>query len=93
MLVHTDADAVLLVDLALDRGLRVPQDLAIVAYDDEIASLARIPLTAIAPPKLDLGETAVRMALARLRRDREDRSGLARATLLTTLVDRASSHT
>src|SRR5262249_2367451 len=35
-LVHTDADAINLVQHLTARGLRVPQDFALVAYDDEL---------------------------------------------------------
>ncbi|MBD3941773.1 substrate-binding domain-containing protein [Microbacterium sp. NEAU-LLC] len=84
-------DALARVEIAVERGLRVPDDLAIVAYDDEIAALAHIPLTAVAPPKTELGETAVRKCLERLRRPAGDARGLARATLLPTLVERSST--
>jgi DNA-binding LacI/PurR family transcriptional regulator len=66
VLVHTDDDAVALLGLANDRGLRVPEDLAIVAYDDEIAALAPVPLTAVSPPKRDVGRAAVDLAVRRL---------------------------
>lgn len=47
-------------------GLRVPEDLALVAYDDEIADVADIPLTAVAPPKELLGRIAADLLLRRL---------------------------
>lgn len=63
---HGDNEALALLQLALHRGIRVPQDLAIVSYDDEVAAFASIPMTAVAPPKRVLGRTAVRMLLDRL---------------------------
>jgi DNA-binding LacI/PurR family transcriptional regulator len=66
LLVLTDVDAVGLLDLAGARGLRVPDDLAVVAYDDEVASLASIPLTAVAPAKHDLGHLAFSMCFERV---------------------------
>lgn len=45
-----DRQAALLEGAARRAGLTVPDDLALVAYDDEIADLADIPLTAVAPP-------------------------------------------
>ena len=57
--------------LAEGRGLRVPEDFAIVAYDDEIASFASVPLTAITPPKLAVGRRALETCLMRLEQ-RED---------------------
>lgn len=58
-------------------GLTVPDDLALVAYDDEIADLADIPLTAVAPPKHLLGRTAAETLLRRL-----GEPGLARHRIL-----------
>ena len=47
-----------LVERAMERGLRVPEDLAVVVYNDVTAALAVVPLTAVCPPKFALGETA-----------------------------------
>lgn len=65
-LIHTDHDAIMLSQQLTARGLRVPEDLAIVAYDDEIAALADTPLTAIAPPKSAVGAAAVDLLVRRL---------------------------
>ena len=59
VLVHNDHDAIVLLQRLRSRGLTVPGDLAIVAYDDEVAALADIPLTAVAPPKHAVGAAAV----------------------------------
>ncbi|GJF25879.1 MULTISPECIES: substrate-binding domain-containing protein [Streptomyces] len=61
-----DRQAALLASAARRAGLSVPEDLALVAYDDEIAELADIPLTAVAPPKHQLGRTAAQTLLRRL---------------------------
>ncbi|WP_042400624.1 substrate-binding domain-containing protein [Streptacidiphilus carbonis] len=61
VLVHSDVDAIMLVQRLQARGMDVPRDLALVAYDDELAALADIPLTAVAPPKRAVGETAVHL--------------------------------
>lgn len=66
VLVLPDEEAITLVSLAEEAGLVVPADLAIVAYDDEVAELAGVPLTAIAPPKREVGYTAVTMCMERL---------------------------
>lgn len=51
-----------------DAGLRVPDDMALVSFDDfEWADLFQPRLTAIAQPALAMGEQAVEMALARIR--------------------------
>lgn len=45
-------------------GLRVPDDLAIVGYDDiEFASAAAVPLTSVRQPRRDLGRTAAELLL------------------------------
>ncbi|MDT0346896.1 LacI family DNA-binding transcriptional regulator [Streptomyces litchfieldiae] len=65
-LVHSDHDAIELMRRMRSHGLGTPEDLALIAYDDEIASLADVPLTAVAPPKNELGEQAARLLLDRL---------------------------
>ncbi|MCX2928229.1 substrate-binding domain-containing protein [Streptomyces sp. NEAU-W12] len=65
-LVHSDHDAIELMRRLRVRGLRTPDDMALIAYDDEIASLADVPLTAVAPPKQQLGEQAAQLLLDRI---------------------------
>jgi LacI family transcriptional regulator len=46
------------------RGLRVPQDFAIVGYDDiEFAASAAVPLSSIRQPRIQLGRAAAEMLL------------------------------
>ncbi|WP_053723819.1 substrate-binding domain-containing protein [Streptomyces sp. WM6378] len=66
VLVHNDHDAIVLLPRLRARGLSVPGELAIVAYDDEVAALADIPLTAVAPPKRAVGVAAVDMLAHRV---------------------------
>ncbi|MCC9305998.1 LacI family transcriptional regulator [Kitasatospora sp. RB6PN24] len=61
-----DRQAALLEAAARRAGLRVPDDLALIAYDDEIADIAEVPLTAVSPPKHLLGRTAAGLLLNRL---------------------------
>ncbi len=65
-LVHTDQDAILLLQRLRARGLRTPEDMALIAYDDELAALAEVPLTAVAPAKEQLGACAARLLVDRL---------------------------
>lgn len=45
-------------------GVRVPEDLAIVGYDDiEFASAAAVPLTSVRQPAARIGETAARLLI------------------------------
>ncbi|WBQ03911.1 GntR family transcriptional regulator [Kribbella sp. CA-293567] len=61
-----DRDASALVLHARRLGLTVPDDLAIVAYDDEVADLGEVPLTAVSPPKAEVGALAAELLLRRL---------------------------
>ncbi|MEU2431592.1 substrate-binding domain-containing protein [Streptomyces sp. NPDC007861] len=63
-LVHTSLDALVMIPRLAERGIRVPEDLALIACDDDMAQLANVPLTAIVSPKRALGEAAVDMLLS-----------------------------
>ncbi len=66
LLVHSDPEAMAFVDLAIDRGIRVPEDLSVIAYDDEVAELFTPALTAVSPPRADVGAAAVELLARRL---------------------------
>lgn len=66
LLVHADAEANMMVQVAQQRGLSVPEDLSVVAYDDEVASLFTPALTAVRPPRNTIGQTAVDLISTRL---------------------------
>jgi len=66
LVVHSDPDAISLVQFCAEQGIAIPQDLAIVSYDDEIAHLAEPPLTAIRPAKGHVGRMAVELLVSRL---------------------------
>ncbi|MDA5282523.1 substrate-binding domain-containing protein [Streptomyces sp. Isolate_45] len=66
VLVHNDQDAIQVLPLLRARGLRVPEDLAVVSYDDVLAALGAPPLTAVAPPKQAVGAEAVALLLRRI---------------------------
>jgi DNA-binding LacI/PurR family transcriptional regulator len=90
VLVHSDEHAASLVERAMERGLRVPDDLAVIAYNDETAALAVVPLTAVCPPKLELGETACELLLRRLKAGPGRRSATQHLSLLPELRVRSS---
>ena len=58
LLVHSDPEAMAVIDLALNRGVSVPVDLSVASYDDEIAQLFSPALTAVSPPRSAIGEAA-----------------------------------
>ncbi|MFG2722238.1 substrate-binding domain-containing protein [Streptomyces sp. NPDC048416] len=79
-LVHNDVDAIRIVQRLGELGVRVPDDLALVAYDDEVAALADIPLTAVAPPKHEVGRYAAELLIERLRGASANGGGAAEGT-------------
>lgn len=89
LFVHSDPQAIHLEHHSLDRGLRIPEDLAIVAYDDEIAENGEPPITALRPPKAHIGRLAVETLLSRLVEG--SRRPVQRMQALPELVVRESS--
>lgn len=89
--IHSDEDALQFASACLERRLRVPEDFAIVAYDDEIAALGAVPLSAVAPPKFDVGYQALQMCLNRIGGRRSGTGALRRVSLSPALVVRESS--
>lgn len=67
---HADVDALMLVQQLRDAGVRVPEDCSVVAYDDMVAALGSPPLTAVSPPKEEIGRVAAELLLRRLERPR-----------------------
>ncbi|OIU88803.1 MULTISPECIES: substrate-binding domain-containing protein [unclassified Microbacterium] len=65
-LVFGDREAALLQGAARRAGVSIPDDVALVSYDDEVADLAEVPLTAVAPPKYRIGRMAADVMLRRL---------------------------
>jgi DNA-binding LacI/PurR family transcriptional regulator len=66
VIVLPDPQAIALEQHCLDRGIRVPHDLAIVAYDDDVARFGDPAITAVRPPKQFVGREAVNLLIARL---------------------------
>ncbi|MDO5067740.1 MAG: LacI family DNA-binding transcriptional regulator [Propionibacteriaceae bacterium] len=72
------------------HGLRVPQDIALVGYDDiDFAAAAAVPLTSVAQPRRDLGHQAAELLLQEIS-DGDDHQH-RRVVLQPRLVTRASS--
>jgi GntR family transcriptional regulator of arabinose operon len=84
-----DRIAISVLEASAELGLRVPEDLAIVGFDDDpLAQTLRVPLTTIAQPRDQIGRTAARMIADRIEGRRTE---TARIVLPTQLVIRRSS--
>jgi LacI family transcriptional regulator len=74
---------------AAERGLRVPEDLSVVGFDDsEQAAFATPPLTTVRQPLAEMGRMAVSLLLRQLDQQRLE---ALRVELATKLVVRAST--
>ena len=61
-----DRVAIGIIQELLEHGIRVPEDIAVVGYDDiPYATAARVPLTTVAVPKRSLGEQAAELMFRR----------------------------
>ncbi|TDE94952.1 DeoR family transcriptional regulator [Occultella glacieicola] len=89
--VHTDFHAARLVEVAHEIGLTVPEDFAIVAYDDELAAHADVPLTAITSPRRELGQEALRLLADRIQPHPERPRSPYQVQLLPRLTVREST--
>lgn len=63
---HGDVDALMLVQRLAGSGVQVPRNCSVVAYDDVVAALGSTPLTAVAPPRAEIGRAAAELLLHRL---------------------------
>src|SRR5699024_2355246 len=66
LIVHSDPEAVRVVQRAEERGLDVPGELSIISYDDEVATLTTPALSAVRPPRGTIGRTAMGLLVARI---------------------------
>ena len=72
-----------------ERGLRIPQNIAVVGFDDmPWAALLNPPLTVVAQPTYELGQMATEMLIARIAAPNRP---IQNITLNTTLIVRKSS--
>jgi len=88
MFVYNDLAALGFQQAVLERGLRVPGDVAIVGFDDiEAGRYAPVPLTTVQQPTTLIGERAVRMLIDAM----AGKTVARRVTLRPSLVARESS--
>lgn len=61
---HNDSVAIGAVDTLMQQGFRIPEDISVVGFGDGIlAANFRVPLTTVRVPQMEMGETALRLAL------------------------------
>jgi LacI family transcriptional regulator len=67
LFVTSDRKALGVVHRLLERGVRVPEDVAVVGYDDiPYAACAQVPLTTVAVPKRPVGEMSAEILFDRI---------------------------
>jgi len=89
---YNDLTAIGLIDSARRVGLVLPQDLAVVGFDDiAFARFCYPPLTTVAQPIAELGRRAIELMLALLSDDAQSAAPGRNVTLKGELVVRASS--
>ncbi len=75
-----DAVAIGAMECLLEHGIRIPEDVSIIGYDDiNIAGLVRVPLTTVHQAKYKMGEIAAQQLLYKIEQDDE---GVARQFLV-----------
>lgn len=73
------------------RGVRVPDDVAVVGHDDiRYAEFMEVPLTTVALPKYEIGERAAEILLARIQNSASLHDELQQVLLEPTLIVRTS---
>ncbi len=90
MLVHSDLETLTLLPALRAAGLRVPADISVVSSDDERVAAASTPVTAISPPKFEIGWRAVELLHRRTARAGQ-RLAAEHVWVLPSLVVRAST--
>jgi LacI family transcriptional regulator len=65
-----DAVAIGAMECLLEYGMRIPQDVSIIGYDDiNVAALVRVPLTTVHQAKYKMGEIAAQQLLGKIESD------------------------
>lgn len=86
--VASDEMALELINMALAKRIRVPEDLSVIGFDDNpIAAQARIPLTTVRQPLDEMGRLGMDILVQQIRGKRKSPVKLL---LPTTLVERES---
>ncbi|KAA3662686.1 MAG: LacI family transcriptional regulator, partial [Calditrichaeota bacterium] len=86
---YNDLLAIGLIQVLQKRGFNVPEDVAVVGFDNiDFSRFANIPLTTVANPAQDLGEKAAKLLLKQI--ENRDQSQLEQVVLDAPLIVRNS---
>ena len=89
---YNDMTAIGLIHAARQMGLSVPEDLAVVGFDDiPFASFVQPPLTTVAQPMAEMGRQALEMVLSLIGDGESKASQVTNIVVQGTLVIRESS--
>jgi DNA-binding LacI/PurR family transcriptional regulator len=81
VLAFNDDVAVKVLDVARDKGLRLPEDLSVVGFDDILAASLTVPkLTTVRLPLFEMGRSGAKLLAARI--EGSDRAGFDPAHIL-----------
>lgn len=87
MVCYNDQQALKLLDAVREQGLRVPEDLSVVSFDDsQLAVSSEVKLTTVAHPKERLGSEAAQRMIALI-----NESGPQKVTMTPELIVRGST--
>lgn len=88
LIVHSDPEALRILQNAEELGVDIPTDLSVISYDDQVAALSTPALSAMRTPRRTIGRTAVKLLAERLA---EPARPMHRVQVSPTLVVRDSS--
>jgi DNA-binding LacI/PurR family transcriptional regulator len=92
VLCANDLIAIGALSVANERGVRVPDDLAIVGFDDiDAAALVTPPLTTVLNPGYELGQVCGRLLLDRMSGDSSDTTGGRQVVVPSRFIVRSSA--
>ena len=64
IIAHNDSVAIGAIDTLLQQGFRIPEDVSVIGFGDGVLAVNfRVPLTTVRVPQMEMGETAVRIAM------------------------------
>lgn len=86
---HSDLLAIGAMEAALERELRIPEDISIIAFDDTYASLALPKLTTMHVPNYEMGRKAAQILLERLTPSSDNKPPI-HEEIIPTFIERKS---